>query len=138
MSDVDRIYAVSARIGERTDGGEIWRDVPTFYLFANVQGILSEDQAARVARRILGDPELCSVCAVETSAGGPGTAHPLISEPIARGVDRAVSELRGQVSTLASTLRWIAERPDDSYGADAGAERRAARAAMTWLESRRG
>ena len=111
---VDRIYAVSARVGERTAEGEIWRDVPTFYLFANVQGIVSEDHAGRVARSVIGDPELCSVCVVETSAGGSGTAHPL-GDP---------------VDTLASTVRWIAERDGDT------AELRAARAAMAWLDGR--
>ena len=49
-------YAIGATVREyRDDGWTATRQIPTFYLDANVQGIMSEDQACIIARRIL-DP----------------------------------------------------------------------------------
>lgn len=54
------MYAISAvRIKQRRDMfGATWvatTQVPTFYLDENVQGIISEDHAVKIARDILGD-----------------------------------------------------------------------------------
>lgn len=50
------VYAISARIERTTpDGWTGVRHLPTFYLDENVQGLLSEESACRVARAIL-DP----------------------------------------------------------------------------------
>jgi len=46
------IYA-NAVIGPREDGYSTARSVPTFYLDENVQGIVSEDHAAAIAKDIL-------------------------------------------------------------------------------------
>jgi hypothetical protein len=47
------MYAVSGTI-TRTDGRWVktWQ-IPTFYLHENVQGIVSEDHAVRVARNVV-------------------------------------------------------------------------------------
>lgn len=50
------MYAVTASIRFDVKGGwEGVKHLPTFYLHPNVQGILNEDQAVKVARSIL-DP----------------------------------------------------------------------------------
>ena len=73
---MDRIYAVSAVIRRPApEGGYIVVQVPTFYLFADVQGIVDADHARRIATRMLEDinpSAVVNVCAVETSAA----AHP--------------------------------------------------------------
>jgi hypothetical protein len=49
------MYAIAAKIVRDTKDGQVSRDIPTFYLDENVQGILNEDQAGLIAFRIL-DP----------------------------------------------------------------------------------
>lgn len=47
-------YAISAQYEHTTsDGYSGSRQIPTFYLHENVQGIVSEDHAVKVAREIL-------------------------------------------------------------------------------------
>jgi hypothetical protein len=50
------VYAVTARV-QWTDaqGTQHHRDVPTFWLHANTQGIVSESHAKRIAREVV-DP----------------------------------------------------------------------------------
>jgi hypothetical protein len=55
-----RAYAITATIPTA-------RQVPTFYLLANVQGITSEGHAVRIARTILGAD--ATITAVETTLG---------------------------------------------------------------------
>ncbi len=77
-----KIYAISVRITvhtphEKTPSG--WQpgftvvNMPTFYLFADVQGIISESHAERIVResfvRIGHAPDDINVCVVETSIG---------------------------------------------------------------------
>ena len=59
-------YAITAnRYTETPDGWKGSVQVPTFYLLANVQGIVSEEHAARIAHDVLGTtPETASVTAV--------------------------------------------------------------------------
>jgi hypothetical protein len=49
------VYAVSATLTTSREGGTSTRGIPTFYLDARVQGILSEESARAVARSII-DP----------------------------------------------------------------------------------
>ena len=72
-------YAVTATVRERIgDGWTRSAQVPTFYLDADVQGIVDEDHAAIVARRVinpLGHDIAVSVTAVKVSdAYGCGRA----------------------------------------------------------------
>ena len=46
------MYQIQAQIVTETPHGTLSRQVPTFYLAPNVQGIVSEDHAARIARDI--------------------------------------------------------------------------------------
>lgn len=48
-------YAVTANMTTEADGWTSTRHLPTFYLCANAQGIVSEEHAERIARDIL-DP----------------------------------------------------------------------------------
>lgn len=58
MSSI-QLYAITARVCTVSDApGTKWesvREVPTFYLHPNVQGIVSTDHAERIATEILGD-----------------------------------------------------------------------------------
>lgn len=50
------LYQIQARVERTTaDGWTSVRDLPTFYLDSNVQGILSVEAAERIARRLLTD-----------------------------------------------------------------------------------
>lgn len=49
------MYAITAVFHRRVGDWETTRTTPTFYLDENVQGILNEDHAKLVARRVL-DP----------------------------------------------------------------------------------
>jgi hypothetical protein len=67
-----RMYAVSAVITRDID--EIWSaavQVPTFYLLADVQGIVSEEHAQTIARKMFSDlgfsDAAISVSVAETS-----------------------------------------------------------------------
>jgi hypothetical protein len=62
------MYAVTATVTTLTDGWTSTRQVPTFYLDENVQGIVSEDHAARVAADIIGDRGEVHICAVKLGA----------------------------------------------------------------------
>lgn len=78
---ISGIYAIDARVSYRTpDGSHASRDLPTFYLHPNVQGITSSGHAERVARGMLAD--LVGACAAaigvpDTFAGpdAPVTVH---------------------------------------------------------------
>ena len=62
-----KYYSVTATITTKeADGWTTIRQVPTFFLDANVQGILNERDAERIASRILyfGGAQV-SVCATE-------------------------------------------------------------------------
>ena len=48
-------YAVTASVHRNVEGWEQSHHLPTFYLDSNVQGIVSETHAARIARALL-DP----------------------------------------------------------------------------------
>lgn len=66
------VYAVSVVLA----GGI---QLPTFYLFSAVQGIVSEDHAERIARSMLtkcGHPD-ASICAVATSFNAHHTNLPI-------------------------------------------------------------
>ena len=52
---MNELFAIQASIVTEEDGWHGMKHLPTFYLHANVQGILTEAQACRVARSIL-DP----------------------------------------------------------------------------------
>jgi pheromone shutdown protein TraB len=64
------MYAVSAHVERTVDGWTSSRQVPTFYLHPNVQGILTEERAQVIARRMLeglaGPDSIIHVTAVET------------------------------------------------------------------------
>ena len=66
------MYAVSAHVTIPTDAGFYTAHLPTFYLMSDVQGIVSEDHATRIARHMLTSlghaDENVYVCAVATSA----------------------------------------------------------------------
>jgi hypothetical protein len=47
------MYAVSAHVERTVDGWTTSRQVPTFYLHPNVQGILTEERAHIIARRMI-------------------------------------------------------------------------------------
>lgn len=48
------MYAIQATISFRTaNGWDVSRQVPTFYLHKNVQGIVSEDHARRIAEDVI-------------------------------------------------------------------------------------
>jgi hypothetical protein len=47
------MFAITASVERTVDGWSSSRQLPTFYLHPAVQGILSEEQAARVARTFL-------------------------------------------------------------------------------------
>lgn len=49
------IYAITACVERETDGGKSMRQIPTFYLHPNVQGIVSEQHACEIAYSII-DP----------------------------------------------------------------------------------
>lgn len=61
------MYAVTATITRARSGWESTRQVPTFYLDSSVQGIVSEEHAAVIAREIIDPFDLfdVSVTAVE-------------------------------------------------------------------------
>lgn len=70
------MYAITATV-HFADADGVWthhRDVPTFYLHRNVQGIMSEDHARRVAEDVItaSVPDRstvrCFITAVEVSA----------------------------------------------------------------------
>jgi len=70
------MYAISARvtIWDRSRPNQTsfhCADMPTFYLLADVQGIVSEDHARKIARKMFTDLDHAEddvyVCAVETS-----------------------------------------------------------------------
>lgn len=44
------MYAVSVRIGRKVGAWESWTDFPTFYMLANVQGIVSESHCEHLVR----------------------------------------------------------------------------------------
>ena len=48
-----KMWAVNATIRRRVDGWDVSRQVPIFYLHPTVQGIVSADQAERIARDVL-------------------------------------------------------------------------------------
>ena len=48
-----RMYAITATVTHHTAEGESTSQVPTFYLHPNVQGILTEEHAHKVALGIL-------------------------------------------------------------------------------------
>lgn len=50
-----RYYAVNAQVVTEEDGWTSSIGVPTFYLDVDVQGIVSDDHAERIARRVV-DP----------------------------------------------------------------------------------
>ena len=65
-----KYYCIQATVTETdTQGWVLSRQLPTFFLNANVQGILGEKDAENIARRILGvyngNNSEVSVCAVE-------------------------------------------------------------------------
>jgi hypothetical protein len=68
-----RIYAVSAIVNLPVDEEQNYSatvQVPTFYLFADVQGIVDEDHARRIAERMLRAVNPAAevhVCVTETS-----------------------------------------------------------------------
>lgn len=51
----DTMYAVQASISEKQGEWNVTRDLPTFYLMAATQGIVSEEHAEKVARDLLTD-----------------------------------------------------------------------------------
>ena len=66
------MYAIQATVRAATSGGGVvTRQVPTFYLDENVQGIVSEEHARQIAAEILwsvGLPALAAeltICAVQ-------------------------------------------------------------------------
>jgi hypothetical protein len=48
-------YAITATITKRTPNGTITKQISTFYLDSNVQGIVSAEHAEKIARTII-DP----------------------------------------------------------------------------------
>lgn len=71
------LYAITANIAREENGWSSSRQVPTFYLDENVQGILSIAHAVQVARDII-DPyneHSVSVCAVRVHAEGNETSQ---------------------------------------------------------------
>ena len=54
MKTPDYYAIVATRRETMADGTEVWRQVPTFYLDPNVQGIVSAEHACRIAHDILG------------------------------------------------------------------------------------
>ena len=55
MSDPRTVYAINGtRVTTDAEGWATVREVPTFYLLADIQGIMSEDAAERVARDVIG------------------------------------------------------------------------------------
>jgi hypothetical protein len=46
-------FAITAQVETQVGSWKSLRQVPTFYLRANVQGILTEDQAVRIAQDVL-------------------------------------------------------------------------------------
>jgi len=86
------MYCINASIVEIVENGTMNRQVPTFYLHENVQGILNEEQAEKIAKSIflfvfalivkyprpkgLHCPKRqCSIYDVEASAALPGEIH---------------------------------------------------------------
>lgn len=65
-----KAYAVDAVIltEHQTEDGVVWegsRKIPTFYLLANVQGIVSEPHAAKIAMDIVGPDASITTTEVE-------------------------------------------------------------------------
>jgi len=67
MPEPSRVYGVSAIA---PDGPYSFRQLPTFYLFADVQGITSEQHAEKIAATIV--PAGSNICVVETSMRAHG------------------------------------------------------------------
>jgi len=65
-----RAYVIQATRQRETAHGTLTMQVPTFYLLANVQGIVSEAHAARVAADVIG-PDVVpdSIVAVAVTIG---------------------------------------------------------------------
>ena len=59
------MYIITAVRSVKTRRGVIARQVPTFFLDKNAQGIVNKEQAERIARDILGDN--VSICVLEAA-----------------------------------------------------------------------
>ena len=46
-------WQIVAQVTRNTKDGAVTTQIPTFFLFSNIQGILNEDHAKRVARTII-------------------------------------------------------------------------------------
>lgn len=51
-----KMYAINATVVQTVPGGRISRQLPTFFLNPNVQGIINEEDALNIAERII-DPD---------------------------------------------------------------------------------
>jgi hypothetical protein len=49
------MYSITATVTRTVDGWTSTHSLPTFYLHPSVQGIVSEDHAARIAHRMLSE-----------------------------------------------------------------------------------
>jgi hypothetical protein len=64
-----RLYAITATVTEPCNGGMLHRNVPTFYLDADVPGIVLETHARNILRSVTAPPGTkIDVCVEETMA----------------------------------------------------------------------
>lgn len=62
-------YAITATASREGDWGTSTRQIPTFYLDGNVQGITSEEHAQRIAMEIIDPFDACQVIVTAVEVG---------------------------------------------------------------------